>query len=69
MFKDKVEEFINGEINFISDEIARGCDPMDFVDDLHRLKNLDTDEIAQKVYDDMELQSYINETIHYYIYH
>lgn len=69
---DRVNEYINNEINYIErDMITAGFDRT-LINDLHRLINLkeeDIKEIADKVINDEELTNKVNEIIHYYIYH
>lgn len=69
---DRVNEYINNEINYIErDMITAGFDRT-LINDLHRLINLKEEEIkeiADKVINDEELTNKVNEIIHYYIYH
>lgn len=69
---DRVNEYINNEINSIErDMITAGFDKTT-INDLHRLINLKEEEIkeiADKVINDNELTKKVNEIIHYYIYH
>lgn len=72
-----VEQYINGEIQFIYDEIAL-CEKDNRIEeikqlqtDLEMLENLsleDVIKIADRSFDD-ELKAKIDENIHYYIYH
>ena len=72
-----VEDYINGEIQFINDEIAlcekdnRTEEIKQLQNDLKMLENLsleDITKIANRSFDD-ELKAKINENNHYYIYH
>ncbi len=72
---DIVDNYIEGEILFIKEELGRTSDAeyiKDMVKDLDKLENMtseDKGEIVDNLLADGELEDKINELIHYYLYH
>lgn len=72
---DIVDNYIEGEILFIKEELGRTSDTeyiKDMVEDLDKLENMtseDRGEIVDNLLADGELEDKINELIHYYLYH
>jgi uncharacterized protein YaaN involved in tellurite resistance len=70
--KERVEDYISGDIMFIEEEISNNRSTTSELDDLYYLKHL-TDEkienIVNKLLSDDDLENKINELIHYYLFH
>lgn len=70
--KERVEDYISGDIMFIEEEISNNRATTSELDDLYYLKHL-TDEkiesIVNKLLSDDGLENKINELIHYYLFH
>lgn len=62
-----IEEYINNELNYIKRyDYESGKKDIQF---LEQLSNNDIKKIADNVSNSEALQEYINEEIHYYLYH
>ena len=69
---EMLEEYIDGEINYIKSEIGCGRYDKEDIKDLSWLENMTKEEktkIATSVANDNELEEIIKELIHYYLYH
>lgn len=65
--KDTIKEYINNEINYI-ERYGLECDKQD-IDYLKELKSKDIKKIQEQVNNDDSLYEFVNELIHYYLYH
>lgn len=70
--KDIVNDYIENEKVYIKQDMNASGYSKDLLQDLNYLENLtelEKNEIAEKVSEDFELQTKLNELIHYYLYH
>lgn len=70
--RNEVDEYINNEINYLKSYMDVSSYNKSDLEYLNRLENISDEEkenIVYRILDDDQFSQFINETIHYYLYH